>query len=660
MGKGEIIRVDLTKEMSSSYMEYSMAVIIGRAIPDLCDGLKPVQRRILTAMQGLGLKSSGPFKKSARVEGETMGKYHPHGSAYGAMVTMAAPYLNNHRLIDGHGNWGSETDPAAASRYTECRLSAFAEECLLEDKDIWETRPNYDGSLQEPVRFESAVPNVLITGGEGIGVGYATSIPQHNLREVIKATVGLLEGKTPQQLAKYLVPDFPSGTQIVKDEGLLQYLETGQGSIRQRSLSEVGKFERGGRKTDWDVITFTALPYQVSTEKVGDEIRKLLEQGKVADITDISDQSDLTGQRLLVYTKKGEGERVRDALYQYTSLDKSFAANNTVIDGLSPVRLSPYQIIAKWLCWRDERLQVKFSSEKQKAETRIHIVEGLLKALSMLDKVIAAIRKSADKVEAMTELKGKGFGFSEPQAEAILQLRLQALTGMDRDALEKEAEELVEQLKRLSQLLSSKESRDQFLKGQLQSLATRHGNKRVSPVIEVAPAASIPTPTPTAVAVAKTRYLKVNVDNGVVTQSKTPRGSNLVLTDSDKLIVLSSSGWVKRLPPRHNGPCFTQSESVPLFDKQSNLEGKKLLGVWELEGSIYASTLDGSLLCKTTSKGKRWMPEGATLLHLSQESFTLTFSSKRKKPKKLSVATVKERPVGSRGNKLCLAKDVLC
>ena len=569
------------------------------------------------------------------------------------MVTMAAPYGNNHRLIDGHGNWGSETDNAAASRYTECRLTPYSEDVLLTDFQLCETRDNYDGSLKEPLRVEAKLPHVLIGGAEGIGVGYATNVPQHSLREVVTAAKALLTGKGNK--AQPPTPDFPSGCQIIQDDGLAQYLLTGRGAIRQRALSTVTTVERDGRKANWDAITFTNLPYQVSTEKVGEEIKKLVDDGRISGIVSLSDETDRTGQRLVVYAKAGSGEAVRDALYANTRLDTGFAANNTVIHNMQPKQLAPLDIIRLWLEWRDERLVVKFTAEQATAEKRLHIVQGLLKAIKIIDKIIKLIRASSDSAEASQQLQT--LGFSHEQAEAILRLRLSSLTGLDSGDLAAEAQALKLRLAELKTLIEDKETRDEYLSKELGAIATRHGNKRVCPLVE-APVLSKTVAAGSKKAVANTasvpkpRYLKVDKKNGVITQLKNLKGSNLLVENTDKVIVLGANGVVKRLPANHNAGSFDQPTPLLSFERESVMSGRTYLIVWSLGGSLFANSVQGEVLCKTTSKGKRFAPEGAEILYFGEGKYTHIFESKRKKPKVLTPSTVKSRPLNGPGNKI--------
>lgn len=653
MSKGKTT-VSLREEVESSYLAYSMAVILGRAIPDVYDGLKPVQRRILTAMKGLGLKSEGPHKKSSRVSGETMGKYHPHGDSYGSMVTLAAPYSNNHPLIDGQGNWGSPTDPAASSRYTECRLSAYSEEVLLGDFKLCETRDNYDGSLKEPITLESKVPNVLVLGSEGIGVGYATNIPQHNLRGVCQATVSLIGGK---RSLKNLVPDFPSGCDIVQDDGLEKYLETGRGSIRMRAKHTVEDYPREGRKANWWKLTFTNLPYQSNTEQIGEEIHSALEKGLLTSVTDVRDESDRTGDRLVVFCKDSPEETVKQ-LYQHTKLDRKFGANNTVIHEMVPKTISSSEIISLWLEWRDGRLILKFSEELESKKGRIHVLEGLLLALMSIDEVISLIRGSKKREEAKEKLQ-ETFKLSESQSDAILELKLHQLTGLDILLLQEEIDELRVDLERLKGLLEDKDKRKTYLKEEILYISKRHGFKRVCDIVPLKEGPEEGKKAGSVTVAAKSLYLKVNLKKGVVEELKSPRGANLVLTTNDKLIVLSKDGVVKRLGCRHKGSCFDTPTPLVLSQKQSVVESREYLALWMYEGNVYSNKLVGDDLRKTTSKGKRWFPEGAELIFFGEGSYKIRWKSSRKKARTLNLKNTKRRPVGSKGNKVCSREDLM-
>jgi DNA gyrase subunit A len=320
MTETNITPVNLVDEMKTSYLDYSMAVLVGRAIPDLYDGLKPVTRRILTAMKWLGLKPEARFMKSARVEGETMGKLHPHSGAYGAMVTAAQWWTNNHPLVDGWGNWGSPTDGPAASRYTEAKVTSFAWDVLLQDSETWVTRDNYDGSLQEPIQLNVRLPVLLLNGGEGIGVGYATKIPTHNLRGVAKALRALVDDDMIAA-KNALAPDFPTGCSVVKDEGLVEYLNTGAGSIRMRAVCTREKLDYG-KRSKRDALIFTNLPLHINTEQVGEQVKEALEKGRITTVADVRDETDKAGVRLVIVLKANvDIDQAEAELFHNTSLD---------------------------------------------------------------------------------------------------------------------------------------------------------------------------------------------------------------------------------------------------------------------------------------------------------------------------------------------------
>ncbi|MEC8738062.1 MAG: DNA topoisomerase (ATP-hydrolyzing) subunit A, partial [Planctomycetota bacterium] len=441
---GKIIDSSIVDVMKESYGEYALSVIIGRAIPNLYDGLKPVTRRILTAMKWLNLKPDGRYMKAARVEGDTMGRLHPQGGCYGAMVTAAQWWTNNAILIDGHGNWGSPTDGAAAQRYTECKLTEYSWEALLQNTADWETRPSYDGSFQEPVILNTKVPHVLLNGSTGIAVGFATNIPTHNLRGIAKALHALVEGN-PKEGAKHLIPDIPTGCEIVKDEGLLEYLQTGKGSFRMRAVCNEEQIEYG-KRSKRDALVFTNLPMHVNTEQVGEQIKAALEKGQVTTVADVRDETDMSGIRFVVVLKASASvEQAKAELYKYTSLDTKFSANNLVIDGTKPVQLAPYDILSHWLAWRDETIIRIFTSELSARRERLEIVQGLMSALDIIDDVIDTIRRSRDRSTARNNLiKLK---FTENQANAILDMRLAQLTKLDDKTLRDEAKEVQARIK---------------------------------------------------------------------------------------------------------------------------------------------------------------------------------------------------------------------
>ena len=658
--------VNVVTEMKSAYGDYAMAVLLGRAIPNLYDGLKPVTRRILTAMRNLNLRPEGRYMKSARIEGETMGKFHPHGGAYGAMVTAAAPYSNNHPLIDGWGNWGSSVDGAAASRYTECKLSAFSWDCMLQGKDTWVTQDNYDGSLQEPVYFNAAIPYVLVNGQTGIGVGFATHILPHNLRGIARAIALLPKLDTGDgeevmaEMREHLVPDFPTGCDIVRDENLSKYLSTGAGSVRCRAKAEIGRQEREGRAKNRWTVTFTNLPPNLNPEKLGEQIKKAVDAEKISEVAEVIDESDRTGDRVLVVGRpNANAEQLRDELYFYTDLDTRISAKTLVIDGTKPVELSPSQVIERWLDWRMERLSVQFSFERDRKNERLHVVEGLLSALDQLDEVIAAIRASRNKEAARKALCSEPFGFTEAQADAILEMRLRQLTGLDKRDLQKEARELKARIKELASLIKDDNKRQTYLLEEVEGLAERHGNKRRSGLCEPlegpSPAALVGAPAPRAQAPlrpAQPRMVKVAPKTGIVTQVKGPRGA-ILLQPSEKLIVVTTD-TVYKVPHKFKGPVNPNgSVEVLLAKGERYAQDRNYLTVFTLGEEVRYMTLEGAKLVRATSKGKRLLPEGATLLSFGESSWEIPWSGNRKKLKKLQANDAKTSAPGAKGIKLC-------
>jgi len=650
-----IENVSLVEEMKTAYLDYSMAVLLGRAIPSLYDGQKPVSRRVLTAMKWLGLNPEAKYMKAARVEGETMGKLHPHSGAYGAMVTMASWWSNNNPLVNGHGNWGSPTDNAAAPRYTECKLTPFAWEVLLQDSQTWETKDNYDGSLQEPVLLNTKFPVVLVNGGEGIGVGYSTKIPPHNLRSLAKALRFVSEGNLVGA-NKHLCPDFPTGCNVVKDEGLLEYLQTGTGSIRMRALCEEDKVQHG--KTKRNALNFTNLPLHINTEAISDQIREGIEKGKITTVADVRDETDRSGIRLVVILKTtADIELAKSELFSYTSLDSKFSAKNLVIDGLEPVCLPPVEILQKWLKWRDVKTVVIFSDELANITARLEIVEGLIKGTSSMDQVIELIRSSNDPKSAKGKLVKEGF--SDSQAQAVLAMKLSQLTKLDVRELKGEEKQIKARVKQLEKLLSSDQERLVYILEEVDQIAERFGNARRSLGIE--PPIYLVDPKKSTISdegkVVKNRYMKLDSNKGVVSQMKTTKGSNLICPDDQKAVLVCDNGFVYKIGSKFQGPLASQSTKV-LAKTLSSKTPLDLLAIWKLDGCLYSNVLDWETLAKTTSSGKRWMPEGAELVYLGSKDWELKFTSKRKNPQTISLKTTKPRTLGSKGNKLASLDEV--
>lgn len=663
---------NLTSLMQEDYLRYSLSVIVGRAIPRISDGCKPIARRILTAMKWLNLKPDGRYMKSARVEGEVMGKLSPHGGSYGSIVTLAATWNNMAPLVDGHGNWGDSTSSPASQRYTECRLTSLAWECLIDDSDTWETVPNYDGSLQEPVELNVKFPLVLLNGQEGIGVGYACKIPSHGLRSITEATKLLAKETITDKAYKdniakareLLIPDFPSGTQIIQDENLENYKQTGAGSIRCMANVEEGLQKREGRAKDRLTLTFTKLPPGTNPEKIGEQIKNEVEKGRIENVAEVNDLSDLRGDCLEIVAKPGaNATNLKQQLYAYTDLDTKFSAKVLVIDGLKPVELSPVQVIEKWIPWRLDRLQVKFQRELDIKETRIHIVQGLLKAIDKMDLVIKKIRASKDKAEAKASLIAAPLKFSPEQAEAILEMRLRQLTNLDKDDLILEDNELQARIAELEVLASDENegtvARRKHMLEELTYIGKRHGEARRSPLVPppfstLAPSASSKVKAPAGAP--KPRFMKVDPKKGIVEQAKGPRGA-MVVDAKDKVILMTQDGMLKKVAANFKGTISTAYSAVALAKKEADVVNNKYLAVFELEGHLKAMVLNGEDLCRVTSKGKRWLPEGATFRFFGEGSYNVDWVSTRKKALKLDLKVKPGKP-GGKGTKVANIEEV--
>ena len=640
---------NLTNQIKDDYLAYSMAVLIGRAIPSLTDGLKPAQRRVLTAMKWLGLKPDGKYMKSARVEGEAMGKLHPHGGAYGVMVTLAAPWNNNLPLIDGQGNWGSSVDGAAASRYTESKLTSFAWEALLDDSDVWLTQPNYDGSLQEPIELNAKVPTVLLNGQDGIGVGFATKIPPHSLRDICDAvTKGSL-----------LTPSFPTGCDLVNDEGLSNYINTGIGSLRLRARCEIIEGTKQGRKQARDTLAFTNLPTGTNPEKIGEQIAAGLEKSVLDSIAEVIDESDLSGDRIAVVAKPNtDTDMLRRKLYHFTDLDTKYSARTLVIDGTKPVELSPSQLIARWKTWRLDCLGRKFAAELDSSEERLEIVRGYLKAIDKIDAVIKIIRGAASPKEALIELvSNRALKFTADQARAILDMRLRALTNLDSAELQTEETGLEGTIRDLKILISDEKARDKYMIAEIKSIGVRHGEKRRSEIIEAPESLVVEKGVRQQTTISKPRFLKIDNKKGTVEQAKGPRGC-LVVEKTEKVITLTADGILRKIPANFRGPLGEDYTEVLLAKKENDLSGKKFLAVFTIDDQLKAMMITGEDLTKVTSKGKRVIPEGNTILHFSESPYTVPWVNPRKKKVELFPITTKQGKPGGKGIKVAALTDI--
>jgi DNA gyrase subunit A len=479
------VLVNITEEMKSSYIDYAMSVIVGRALPDIRDGLKPVHRRILYAMYEQGMTHDQPYRKSARVVGDVMGKYHPHGDVaiYDTMVRMAQDFSMRYPLVDGQGNFGSiDGDPAAAMRYTEVRLARIAEELLVDlDKDTVDFLPNYDGSLKEPSILPAKLPNLLLNGSTGIAVGMATNIPPHNLRETVRAMIHLID--QPQASLRELMehlpgPDFPTAGYIIGRAGIEAAYLTGRGSILMRAKSEIEEAPRGTR------ILFTELPYQVNKAKLIEDMAEMVKAGRLEGISDLRDESDKDGIRMVVEVKSGfNAQVVLNQLHKITSLQTSFGVINLVLVNGQPRTLSLKETLEHYILYRSQVVERRTRFELEAAEKRAHILAGLLIALGNIDQVIKIIRASPTPIEARDGLI-MAFGLSEEQAKAILDMRLQRLTGLERDKIATEASELEKTIDRLRKILASRDEILNIIKQELTELCESYGDERRTQIVE--------------------------------------------------------------------------------------------------------------------------------------------------------------------------------
>lgn len=452
---GKIIPIRITEEMKTSYINYAMSVIVERALPDVRDGLKPVQRRILYGMMELGNRPDRPHKKSARIVGEVMGKYHPHGDSaiYDAMVRMAQPFSYRNMLVDGHGNFGSvDGDPPAAMRYTEARLSKIAMEMLRDiDKDTVDFVPNFDETLEQPSVLPSKFPNLLVNGAAGIAVGMATNIPPHNLGEVIDGLIELIDNPnatTKELMAHIKGPDFPTGAVILGREGIREAYETGRGRIRIRAKSQIEQMSNGKTR-----ILVTELPYMVNKARLIEKIAQLVRDKRVDGITDLRDESDKTGMRIVIEVRRDTSPQVvLNRLYKHTQLQDTFGVIMLALVDNEPRVLSLKEVLTHYLDHQKEVIIRRTRFDLQKAEDRAHILEGYRIALDNIDEIIALIRAAKNDQVARTQLMER-FELTERQAVAILDMQLRRLTGLERDKIEEEYGELLKTIAHLKEIL---------------------------------------------------------------------------------------------------------------------------------------------------------------------------------------------------------------
>jgi DNA gyrase subunit A len=493
MSTEQRIPVNIEDEMRRSYLDYAMSVIIGRALPDVRDGLKPAHRRVLYAMRQMGLASNRAYRKCAKVVGEVIGNYHPHGDApaYDTLVRLAQDFNMRYTLVDGQGNFGSiDGDSPAAYRYTEARLEALAESMMADlDKDTVDYVPNFDETTSEPTVLPTPFPNLLVNGSTGIAVGMATNVPPHNLREVCEGVVWLIEngsGLTKEQKLRGLIeripgPDFPTGGLIVGRSGIHDAYLSGRGAVQMRAKAEIETLKRGGERQQ---IVITEIPYQVNKAKLQERIADLVRDKVIEGISDIRDESDRDGMRVVIELKRGEvGEVVLNNLYKHTQLQQTFGIIMLAIVGGRPRVLSLLEVIDEFVQFRREVVRRRIEFELRKAEARAHILEGLRIALDNLDAVITLIRSAKNPPEAKAGLITQ-FGLSDIQSQAILDMQLQRLTGLERQKILDELAELVKVIASLREILASEQRVMEIIVQELRDVQQRFGDDRRTEILD--------------------------------------------------------------------------------------------------------------------------------------------------------------------------------
>ena len=520
----KVQEVDLQKKMEESYIEYAMSVIASRALPDVRDGLKPVQRRILYSMIELNNGPDKPHRKCARIVGDTMGKYHPHGdsSIYGALVNMAQDWSTRYPLVDGHGNFGSvDGDGAAAMRYTEARLSKISMEMLADiNKNTIDFVPNFDGTEKEPTVLPSRYPNLLVNGTSGIAVGMATNIPPHNLREVINAVVKIIDNQIEEQrettmeeiLSIVKGPDFPTGATILGTRGIEEAYRTGRGKIRVRAVTDIETMPNGKSQ-----IIVTELPYMVNKARLIEKIAELVRDKKIDGITDINDHSNREGMRICITLRRDANANViLNQLYKHTQMQDTFGVIMLALVGNSPKVMSLLEMLKYYLAHQEEVVTRRTQYDLNKAEARAHIVEGLLKALDVIDEVIRIIRSSKTRQDAKEALM-ETFEFTDVQAQEIVNMRLYQLTGMERDRLQKEFDELQIKIRELRAILADRNLLLRVIRQEILAIAEKYGDDRRTSIgydeFDISMEDMIPNEN-TVIAMTKLGYIKrMTVDN---------------------------------------------------------------------------------------------------------------------------------------------------
>lgn len=504
LSAGKVISTALHTEMEQSYLEYAMSVIVGRALPDVRDGLKPVHRRILYAMHELGLTPDRPYRKCARVVGDVLGKYHPHGdqAVYDALVRLVQSFSSRYPLLDGHGNFGSvDNDPPAAMRYTETRLAGVANQTLLEEigESTVDFIGNFDNSQQEPTVLPAQLPILLLNGCSGIAVGMATNIPPHNLGEVVDALIALIDRPhlDAEDLRSFIPgPDFPTGGEIMGTDGVTEAYGTGRGSITVRGIAQFEESQPGKGRHRRTAIVITELPYQVNKAGLIEKTAALVNAGKIEGIADLRDESDRDGMRIVVELKReAQPDQVLEQLYRQTALQSNFGVIMLAIVNGQPQQLSLKTLLEEFLRFREDTLIRRYQHDLTQAQTRIEIVEGLLRVLENLDALIDILRHAPDGAAAKQTLQAR-FSLDERQSDAILGMPMRRLTGLEQQNLRSEFEVLTQQIQRLTQVLSDRKERLKTLKQDLRALKRKYSDPRRTRIETAVPENPVPLSSP--------------------------------------------------------------------------------------------------------------------------------------------------------------------
>ena len=568
--EGNIVPVNIREEMKRSYIDYAMSVIVGRALPDVRDGLKPVHRRILFAMNELGMTPDKPFRKCARIVGEVLGKYHPHGdsSVYDALVRMAQDFSTRYLTVDGHGNFGSvDGDGAAAMRYTEARMHKITQSMLADiDCETVDFGPNFDGSLQEPLVLPCRLPMLLLNGTSGIAVGMATNIPPHNLNEIVDGLIALIDNPeiTVSELMQYIKgPDFPTAATIVGLNEIKQAYETGRGSIKMQAVSTFEEIAGGGGRQARTAIVITEIPYQVNKSDLILKIAELVKDQRVVGISDIRDESDREGMRIVIELKRdAKPEVVKNNLFKYTQLATTFGVNMLALCDNQPRLLNLHQVLSEFVAHRVEVVTRRTIYFLKKAKVRAHILAGLIIALGSLDEVIELIKSSKTTEDARLGLMSR-FGLDIDQANAILEMQLRRLTGLEQDKIKAEYDELIKKIAEYESILADRNKVLAIIKTELLEDKEKYGDDRKTQIIAEQGEMSIEdlTPnTPMAVFITHQGYIKrISLDT-FERQNRATRGKSGMKTKDDddiqhfftammhdKVLFFSSKGTVYSL-----------------------------------------------------------------------------------------------------------------